>query len=559
MKMMYKKMQIVSLLLLMCGTTTLLAERKAEPVLKLPAIFGNHMVLQQGREIPVWGWTEPGRTVQITLANQSVTTQADPSGKWMGLLPALPASKVPIEMSVESGGEVITFSDVLLGDVWLCSGQSNMAMGVGAVKNSDEIIANADHPQIRMFLVKNQVAYEPAADLEGQWVVCSPEGILMDGGWKGFSAVGYFFGRAIQQTRNIPVGLIGSYVGGTTIFTWMSEETLASYPMRSAPRINLDRFLAAKAELPEAIRQYQEVLKPAWDKAYAERNAIHAKAFEAWRAEADLARSKGSPIPPRPTPGQLPRPPGDPMNSFFLASVLYNGMIHPLAPFPLTGIIWYQGEANAYPGMAEAYEDNLSAMIEHWRTLWGQDDLPFLYVQLPNLISEKDTWPILRESQRKALKTPHTGMVVTIDVGDPDDLHPPEKIAIGQRLGLLARKQVYGEDIVASGPMIQSGTPTSQGVRLTFDSIGTGLSTAAIQEGDVFAAATNEPLRGFETAGADGRFIPAKATIDGINVIVLAEEGLPIQSVRYAWAPDPDGNLYNREGLPASPFEIAVE
>ena len=377
MKILIRKLPLVSLLLLISWTASLSAESEATSTLKLPGIFGDHMVLQQGQEIPVWGWAEPGSTVRVSLEGQSTTTQADAAGEWVARLPALPASKNPVRLTIESNGESLTFEDILLGDVWLCSGQSNMAMGVGAQKRAKEIIANADHPEIRFFLVHRQVSYSPASDLLGEWVVCSPENITMDGGWKGFSAVGYFFGRAIQQSQNVPVGLIGSYVGGTNIIFWTSAETLAEFPPRSAAQSRLKQFTNAKEELTETRKTYQQELKPAWDKILAERNATHAENIEAWKKASELARSNGQPIPNRPKPGKLPSRPRDPDRNFSLATVLYNGMIHPLAPFPLTGIIWYQGEANAYPGREKEYEENLAAMIEDWRDLWNQGDIPF--------------------------------------------------------------------------------------------------------------------------------------------------------------------------------------
>jgi sialate O-acetylesterase len=309
--------------------------------------------------------------------------------------PAFSSSNDPIEMTVSSGGEVLRFSDVLIGDVWLCSGQSNMAMGVGAQKRAKEIIAGASNPKLRLFLVQRQVAFEPANTVEGEWVVCSPESILMDGGWKGFSAVGYFFGQAVQQSQGLPVGLIGSYVGGTNIMSWMSKETLSASPPGTAARKRLADFFKAKEELPEATRIYQEKLKPEWDKVVAEHKAEHQRKLKVWNEARAAAQSSGQPIPPRPTSKLTALHPRNPETDYSLATTLFNGMIEPLAPFALRGVIWYQGEANAYPGMDTEYRSNLKDLVADWRRLWNQGDFPFLYVQLPNLESAKDNWPVL--------------------------------------------------------------------------------------------------------------------------------------------------------------------
>ncbi len=530
-----------------------------EPKLRCPAIFGSHMVLQQGREIPVWGWAKPGATVTVTFKDKSGQTTAGDDGKWRVRLPALATPKDPVWMTVSSGGETLEFSDILLGDVWLCSGQSNMAMGVGAMKRADAIIANADHPKIRLFMVNRQVAFDPADELasdQGEWVVCSPETINMAGGFKGFSAVGYFFGRAIQESQGIPVGLIGTYVGGSNITSWVPRETLASSPRDSLFWKRNREFELDLKTLDEDVANFQKAA-PLWEKALQERNAKNHAAITAWKTAVAQAKESGAKPPARPAP--LPVPPNrpkDPLGNFHQPTSLYNGMIHPLAPFALTGALWYQGEANSYPGMAEEYRDNLGAMIRDWRVLWAQGDFPFFVVQLPNLKSSKDTWPIVRESQRLAVQeTPNTGLAVTYDVGDPNDLHPAEKQAIGERLALLARNQIYGESIVASGPMIEAANAKNGSIALSFEHTGSGLMTGSITEPEFRAKPSNEALRGFEVAGPDGSYIPANAAIEGNQVLLNAPVAVP-KSVRYAWAPDPDANLYNREGLPTAPFQV---
>jgi sialate O-acetylesterase len=530
--------------------------------LRLPAIFGDHMVLQQGQPLPVWGRAPPGATVRVAVAGRRAETKAGADGRWRVKLGALPSSGKPVRLSVTCGGESKILADVLVGDVWLCSGQSNMAMGVGAMKRHKEIVANADHPKLRLFIVQRQVSFTPCEDLQGEWVVCSPKGIMLSGGWKGFSAVGYFFGRSLLASRKTPIGLVGSYVGGSGIHAWSSLESLQTFPgRRSDTWKRVDRFLRDKRNLPTLMARHAKELA-AWEKEHADRNAALRKALAQWHEATKHAKANGEPAPPRPKPGKISRRPLEPTRNFGYATVLFNGMIAPLMPFGIKGAIWYQGEAEAYPQKAEAYATLLPMMIADWRKRWGQGDFPFLIVQLPNLENRKDTWPIVRESQRRAVaRTTATGMAVTIDVGDPDDLHPAFKQAIGERLALVARNVAYGEEIVSSGPMITSATRRGRHIVLSFSHVGNGLMAGALKEG-FRASPTGRPLTGFEVAGASGAFVPARATIDGDTVVLTPPDGKTgVKTVRYAWAanPAPTANLYNRDGLPASPFTIAVK
>ena len=520
--------------------------------LKIPVIFGDHMVLQQGREIPVWGSATPGEKVTITLNGRSSETAANAEGKWRLSLPAMPTSKDPLQMTVKCGLETIRYNDVLLGDAWLCSGQSNMGMRVGATKRAKEIAAAADHPQIRLFLVERNVAFQPASEAPGKWVVCSPESV------PGFSAVAYHFGLALQQSQQVPIGLIGTYVGGSHIFAWTSRETLAAAPARSTAHKRIMEHDRDMQTLPERVRKYDEELKPAWDRALAERKAKYGNAMEAFKKAAVEARAAGLPAPARPVVQPMEKHPAPPMGDFSQASSLYNGMVHPLAPFALKGVIWYQGEANTYPGMDVEYQADLIAMISNWRQLWNQHDLPFLVVQLPNLISDKDTWPVLRESQRLAAqKTPACGLVATCDVGDPADLHPAEKQPIGERLALLARAMVYQEDVIGSGPVIRSARQDGNGIELVFEQTGGGLMTGSISAPAFRGTPSPGQVKGFEVATENRNFLPARAEIKGDRVFIATTSGAaPIRFVRYAWAPNPEANLYNKAGLPAIPFEI---
>lgn len=554
-------MKIFTILLLTLFSANIFAQETETPKtdeLWLPAIFGDHMVLQQGKDLPVWGKAIPGKEVIVKVGTQTGKAQVGQGGKWMVRLKPLPVNNKPVEMQVSCEGSTKKFTDVLVGDVWLCSGQSNMAMGVGAIKNSKEVIAKANHPELRLFMVLRQVSYDPTDQVKGKWLVCTPKNIMMDGGWKGFSAVAYFFGVDLLKARKIPIGLIGSYVGGTHIQAWSSLESLATFKERDSTCAKRVRaFKKAKTNLAKDQVEYDTVLLPKWKETLAAERQKLKLALAEWKKETKLAKEQNKPAPKRPKMGKLPRHPKNPKGNFSLATVLFNGMVNPLIPYAITGAIWYQGEANCYSGQAENYAKMLPMMITDWRKRWGQGDFPFIFVQLPNLESKKTTWPILRDSQLQSLAVPKTAMAVTIDVGDPRNLHPPIKKPVGNRLALAARGLVYGENIAYSGPIIKTATLQGNKVVLTFDHVGKGLTTAKLGEDFQITEIAEVPAN-FELAGKDGKFISAQAKIVGDTVLVWHDDIKQAVTVRYAWAPCPVVNLYNKNGLPVSPFKKTI-
>ena len=436
---------------------------------KLPRIFGDHMVLQQNTEAAVWGWADAGEQVTVTLGEASATADTGDNGRWSVRLPTQAAGG-PHTLTV-SGKNTVQLEDVLLGDVWIGSGQSNMQWSVAQSDNPQDEIAAANYPQIRLFTVTRSIAQEPLDDCEGQWQVCSPESVA------GFSAVLYFYGRHLHRELGIPMGLINTSWGGTIAEAWTSHETLASDP------------------------DFQPILE----------------------RSADFRQD---------TPNQ--------------ASVLFNGMINPLIPLAIRGAIWYQGESNVQ--RAVQYQKLFPSMIADWRKHWGQGDFPFYFVQLapfryrnldPRMCAE------LWEAQRLTLKkVPQTGMAVTTDIGNVEDIHPKNKQDVGLRLALWALAKTYGrEGTVYSGPLYESMEVDGNKVRLKFTHVGSGL-----------ASSDGKPLSHFTVAGDDGQFVPAEAVIDGSTVLVSSEAVAGPVAVRFAWRDDAEPNFGNQEGLPASPF-----
>jgi len=434
---------------------------------RLPKIIGDHMVLQQGMPVPIWGWADAAESVTVTLGESKAATTADADGKWMVKLDAAQAGG-PCQMTVQ-GNNTITLDDILVGEVWVCSGQSNMQWSVSGSANPQVEIAAADYPKIRLFTVARKVAEKPLDDCEGSWVACSPQTV------PGFSAVAYFFGRYLHKELDVPVGLINTSWGGTIAEAWTSHEGLLGEP------------------------DFEPILQRA--------------------AQFDPN-----------TPNQ--------------ASNLYNAMIQPLIPFGIRGAIWYQGESNC--SRAKQYRKLFPAMITDWRTHWGQGDFPFLFVQLapfryggldPRCLAE------LWEAQRLTLSLPNTGMAVTTDIGNVADIHPKNKQDVGRRLALWALAITHGKDLVYSGPLYESMAVEGDKIRVRFKHVGGGL-----------VAGEGKPLAEFTIAGADGQFVPADAVIDGDSIVVHSDQVTAPVAVRFAWRDDAAPNLFNQEGLPASPF-----
>ncbi|WP_221029080.1 sialate O-acetylesterase [Actomonas aquatica] len=482
---------------------------------KLPAMFGDHMVLQREQAVPVWGWAEPGEGVTVSFAGQRVNATAADDGTWRVELAAM-AADASGQTLVVAGENRVELTGVLVGDVWLCSGQSNMYLSVSQADDAEAEIAAADFPEIRLFSVDRQVAEQPQSEVTGEWSVCSPATVGR------FSAVGYFFGRQIHREVGVPVGLIHSSWGGTRAEAWTPwQDLLAHDDLRPIA----ERWEQEVANFPQ--------IKAEWDRNYPQ-------VYQEWKEEVKAARQAGRPTPSRP---QLRTGPG----TKYAASGLYNAMIAPWVGFGLKGVIWYQGEANA--GRAEQYRTLFPVMIEAWRREWGRPELPFLWVQLPNLDRQPEPsrsgWAELRESQLMTLSLPMTGMAVTIDVGDPNDLHPTNKQAVGQRLALAAEHLVYGREAAGRlSPTPQDFAIVEGAVEVTMRAPG-GLR---VREGE-------ETLRGFVVAGDDHRWVPAQAEIVGETTVrVWSPDVVAPVAVRYAWADNPDCNLQGAGGLPASPF-----
>ncbi|MHC5058494.1 MAG: sialate O-acetylesterase [Planctomycetota bacterium] len=497
-------------------------------------IFSDNMVLQRGTPVPVWGWTEPGALVTVTFDGKTAKALAGDDGRWTATLPAGPARPEPSDMTVSSAN-TITVANVVVGEVWVCSGQSNMVMTVGRMvnpKNPDDPvpaeIAAAKHPLIRQYQVPNNLAPDgPAKDVKGKWVESTPETV------PSFTAVGYFFGKRLRAELGVPVGLIKTAWGGTPAEAWTRREALEGEP-RAAP------YLEA-----------WEKKVATWDPDAAAKR--HEKQFASWKDAAAKAKER------KKRPPRKPRAPASPKRSPHHPSTLNNGMIAPVVPYAFRGAIWYQGESNN--GRAHAYQKIFSNMIVDWRAQWGRGDFPFGFVQLANFRTPKpepaeDTWAELREAQTMALRLPATGQAVIIDVGEAPDIHPKNKRDVGWRLALWALATVYGRDIVYSGPVYRAMEVRGASARVTFDHVGAGLM---VGRKDGYAPTVETPaekLKWFQIAGEDRKWAWADAKIVGKDSVEVTSPSVaaPV-AVRYAWSINPEGcNLYNREGLPASPF-----
>lgn len=558
---------------LIFATAWCLSGAAAMADVKMPAIFGDHMVLQRDLGVPFWGTAEPGEEVTVAAGGDQAQTKAGPDGKWSLKLGKLKASAEPIEVTV-TGKNKIVFKDVLVGDVWVCSGQSNMEFGIKSFMTPDEL-AKAEEPQIRMFMVPKWVARAPGSDIApapakcptiGTWQVCNPKNLASNGEWTGFPAVGFYFGRQIHKFTGQPVGLIGTTWGGTRINSWMSVESLQAEPaFRSYAAGALDF-----RDNYEKIKSDYEARYAAWQAEMAKWNAENKDAIaeakvvmENWNRAKKEADAAHQPPPPRPKELKPPQEPRDVINNNQISSALFNGMVAPLIPYGIKGAIWYQGESNGdQPGF---YKLALPAMITDWRKLWNQGDFPFLVVQLPNYMARKpepaeSTWAGVREAQAAASSLPKVGYAVTIDLGDAGNIHPPDKYDVAARLALVAQRVAYDDlQTVTSGPTFKKAEIEGNTVRLSFDHLGGGLAIGVPPER--FFATLKKPqpspgqeLEGFAVAGSDLKYSWAKAKIDGDTVIVSSEKVPNPVTVRYAWADNPAANLYNKEGLPAAPF-----
>lgn len=640
--------------------------------IRLPQLVSDGMVLQRGENLNIWGWADPGESVTVTLAGNTGKAEAGPDGKWSTVLPAMGAGG-PYTLTV-AGNNTIVINDVLLGDVWFCSGQSNMvhALDIHDVIYAQEI-AEADYPQVRQFLVPT------ATDLlQPQPDVATARRTSATTGWeqavgekvRAFSAVAYFFALQIHEKEGIPVGIINASVGGTPIEAWTSETGFAEFPeimrtiqqnkdavaeraqnrnrgaasgngARREPIVDLGMAGEPKwfelGELPpmsgwrtinvpgywedQGIRNLNGIVwyrkeveipasmvgKPARvflgrivdaDELYINGKKVGNTTYMYPQRRYHIAddvlkegtnvftvrvtnqQGKGGFVPDKPycifagtdtvdlkgtwhykvgavfppvrrNRSQQQQPQQRPINAQNQPAALFNGMVAPITDYGIKGVLWYQGESNA--GHPEQYTGLMRALIADWRHQWNNDTLPFLYVQLPgfmdyNYLPSESGWAELREAQRLSLAVPNTAMAVAIDLGEWNDIHPDRKKEVGERLARHAEKMVYGHDIVEGGPMYRSYRKEGKKVILSFDAVGGGLKT---NDGGALAE--------FAVAGTDGEFVWAQAEIVGNEVVVWSDDITDPKRLRYAWADNPvNPNLYNEEGLPASPFEVEI-
>jgi sialate O-acetylesterase len=485
-------------------------------------LFTDHMVLQQGAKVPVWGKADPGEKVTVKFQNQTVSGAAGDTGKWMVHLENLKPGG-PFEMQIAGKNEV-TLKDILVGEVWVCSGQSNMEWSVRACKDPEKTIADAKNSNIRFFHHKKVTSVTPLEDVQtdrqwNTWRVCSPESV------PNFSAVAYNFGKSLQEARKVPVGLIHVSWGGTPAEAWTSKE-----------------FLEKTPEVAYYLSMWQDRIDT-WNKTKDQTQSTYQEELKKYQQAAAKAKEDKTKAPRRPTA------PSDPAKNAWNAGGLFNGMINPLLPYAIKGAIWYQGESNA--GKAHEYRTLFPAMIQSWRAAWGYD-FPFLFVQLAphkKIVDHpgQSSWAELREAQfLTSQKLAHTAQAVITDTTDEAtdqaDIHPKNKAPVGERLALAAREKVYGEKIVGTGPVYESVKFDGSKAILSFTSIGGGLMVKG------------EKLTGFTIAGKDQKFVNAEATLEGNTVVVSSPEVKEPVAIRFGWADYPVVNLFNKEGLPATPF-----
>ena len=477
---------------------------------RLPAIISDHMLLQRGVPARIYGWAEPGESVTVQFHGQTVNTTTAGNGRWQIWLNPLNAGDAG-DMTI-AGRNTLTVRDVLAGEAWVGSGQSNMEWSLRLANNAEPEVRSANFPLIRLFYVPRKTALEPQDDVEAKWEICTPETV------PGFSAILYLFGRDLHQHLKVPFGLIHTSWGGTPAQAWASREALA----RDAALMPLlGEWSKVLDAYPDAFAKYQKAMAE-WDKAPNKEGA-------------GAPRRPGMPM----GPGHAHQPSG-----------LFNAMIHPIVKYTIKGAIWYQGESNASRLQAPLYRRLFETMIQDWRRNWEQGDFPFLWVQLANFAKTGPDWVIVQEAQAKTTELKATGMAVINDIGEPGDIHPKNKQDVAARLARIARHVAYREDLVYSGPrFLQATTETAttgdRGARMRvwFDSVGGGLK-----------ARGGAVVKGFEVAGEDKRFYPADARIEGATVVAASPNVPQPVAVRYAWAPNPDANLINAEGLPAGLF-----
>ncbi len=527
-------------LMVLCAFFVLTAAVQAE--VRLNKIFCDQAVLQRDKPLPIWGSGDPGEKVTVSFAGQSKTVAADKHGRWSVTLSSLPASSEGRTLSVtgNQSGKPIVLSDVVVGDVWLTSGQSNMSFCLAQASNAGDAVKNGNYPLIRQFRVDagaSDLAQQEPPSSSKIWLRASPQFRNVGN----FTAVGYFFALKLYQELDVPIGLIGASWGGTKIEPWIAPEGYRRVPELKAISDKVEKTIPSS---PQGKAAYLLTLKD----------------MKAWVSKTEEALEEGAPIPPQPTFPSVGTSHQEPTR-------IYNAMIHPLIPYAIRGVIWYQGEGNGSEGVS--YFQKKRALIEGWRLLWEQGDpatgagqaFPFYFVQLANYQTSPDVpaggdgWAKVREAQRQTLSLPNTGMAVAVDVGEEKDIHPKNKQDVGLRLAAWALAKEYGLDVVASGPLYKSHTVEGNTIRVTFDYPGGGLMVASKEGITPPVEVKGGKLAHFSIAGADKVWHWADAKIDGDTVIVSSPKVATPVAVRYAFRHNPKGvNFYNRAGLPASPF-----
>jgi sialate O-acetylesterase len=495
----------------------------ARAEVKPHALFTDGAVLQRGKPIPVWGTADPEESVEVTLSRDgnvvgsAKSVVADKDGHWRCDLPAVAEGGGPYELKIKGKSDTVTVQDVLVGEIWVCSGQSNMEWPLKATKGAKAAIKRSADPKLRVFKVTNGPSMTPEHDAKGHWVKSGPGEI------DGLTAVGYYFGRYLRHKLDVPVGLIQNAWGGTPAEVWTSRKVLEADP---ALKHLVDDFEQRIRDYPKDLEKYR---------------AAAAQYLEA----TEKLKSEGK------TPDlKVPKKPVDPKEFVYSAPfLLYNSRIATIIPYAIRGAIWYQGESNAgQGGRAEEYASLFPTMIKNWRQDWGQGDFPFLFVQLApfqdiDLDASDTPWAWLREAQRQtSLTLPNTAMAVITDVGDEFDIHPKDKRPVGERLAFAALSLAYGQKVPYTGPVFDTMKVEDGKAVITFKNADAGL------------AFHGDELTGFTIAGKDGKFVPGTAVLQGNQVIVSSPEVPEPAAVRFGWSNYPLGNLWGKDGLPASPF-----
>lgn len=504
-----------SLFALAAAVATLLSGSALQAEVTLPAIFTSHMVLQRDLTNPIWGKAAPGEEVTVALDDQTQTAKAGDDGRWIAKLPPLPAGG-PHKITVKGAdGKETVIDDVLVGEVWICSGQSNMQWAVEQSTNPDLEKLTAKYPNIRFISVPQVGTQEPQDTFVGSWAAVTPETVGQ------LSGVGYFFGRQLHQTLDIPIGLIDDAWGGSACEAWINRETLAK-----------------DGRFSELLARWEAIEKN-YDKEKAD--AAHKVAMEKWKDAVAAAKAAGKPAP------RAPSHPGSQLTGNSRPGNIYNGVLKPTIGYGIRGVIWYQGESNA--GRAYQYRELFPFMIKNWRDEWKQGDFSFYWVQLADFLAEQpnpgeSAWAELREAQTMTLSLPKTGQAVIVDVGEGKDIHPKNKLEVGLRLARWALANDYGIKVPFQSPTYKNMEVQGDKVVVKFDHVGTGLNTFDVAE-----------ARGFAVAGEDKKWHWAKGTVTGNDTVTVSCPEVPAPvAVRYAWADNPVCNLFSKEGLPATPF-----